>query len=506
MKAPLNLFTILLLASPAPALYADVTLPAIFSDHMVLQADAPVPVWGTAGAGEQVTVTTGGQTKATTADPAGKWSVTLDKLKAGEATTLTVKGNNLITIQDVLVGEVWLCSGQSNMAWKVPQAKDYTKEQPAANYPKLRMFTEGSGGAGEAQRQGKGQWLVCTPENVAAFSATAYFFGRHLHQQLGQPLGLVVSCVGGTPIESWISPEAQRTLPEMKSRFDALDARMARYDPAAAKAAKEKEIAEWKEAAAKAKAEGKPVPQAPNPNYDPRAGSPGNLFNGKIAPLIGYAIRGAIWYQGESNAMTPEGGRLYAKQLPLLIRDWRTRWGQGDFPFAWVQLPNFQNERFRGWREVRESMLKTLSVPNTGMAITLDLGESTNIHPKHKQEVGQRLALWALAKVYGQEIPFSGPLPAGHEVRGSEIVVNFDHSEGLEAKGGGEVTGFDIAGEDKQWHPASARIDGGKIIVSSAAVTKPVAVRYAWEDDPKFNLFNAAGIPASPFRTDEWSE
>lgn len=498
-RAPLLLAIALTLALPAQA---DVTLPAVFSDHMVLQSGIPVPVWGQADPGEAVTVTIGAQTKTATAGADGAWSVKLDALMSGEAATVTVKGKNSITINDVLVGEVWLCSGQSNMAWKVPQAKDFTIEQPAANFPQLRMFTEASGGAPEAMKQGNGKWLVCTPENVASYSATAYFFGKNLHTQLKRPVGLVVSCVGGTPIESWISPEAQRTLPEMKARFDSLDTQSKNYDPAAAKAAYEKQLTAWKEAAAKAKAEGKPAPGAPRPAGDPRASGPGNLFNGKIAPLIGYAIKGAIWYQGESNAFSVEGGKLYAKQLPLLVQDWRTRWNQGDFPFAWVQLPNFSNARFLGWREVRESMLKSLSVPNTGMAIALDLGNPTDIHPKNKQDVGHRLALWALAKAYGQDIAYSGPLPKSHEIKGNEIIVTFEHAAGLQAKGGGEVIGFQIAGEDKQWQSATARIDGDKVIVTG--VTKPVAVRYAWEDDPKFNLYNAAGIPASPFRTDDW--
>ncbi|MCB1241167.1 MAG: sialate O-acetylesterase [Verrucomicrobiales bacterium] len=501
MKTPaLLLFTLCLAVTGR----AGVTLPAVFSDHMVLQSDLSNPVWGWAAPGEPVTVSIGGQTQTTTTGPDGTWSVKLAGLTSREALTMTVQGTNTLTVQDVLIGEVWLCSGQSNMAWKVPQAQDFGKEQPAANHPALRMFYEASGGAGEPQSQGRGQWLVCSPETIASFSATAYFFGRHLHQELGKPVGLIVSCVGGTPIESWISPEAQRTLPEMKARFDSLDAVMKRYDPAAAKAAKEKEIAGWKEAVAKAKAEGSKAPNPPNPNTDPRASGPGNLFNGKIAPLVGYGIRGAIWYQGESNAFTVDGGKLYAKQLPLLIKDWRTRWGRGDLPFAWVQLPNFHNERFLGWREVRESMLKTLAVPNTGMAVALDLGESTNIHPQNKQEVGRRLGLWALARVYGRDLAFSGPLPAGHEVQGSEIVVSFDHADGLQAKGGGEVTGFQIAGEDKQWHTAKARIDGGRVIISSPDVPHPVAVRYAWEDDPKFNLYNGADLPTSPFRTDDW--
>ena len=367
------------------------------------------------------------------------------------------------------------------------------------------MFTEASGGAAEAQKQGAANGWSARRRTSRAFSATAYFFGKNLHAKLNQPVGLVVSCVGGTPIESWISPEAQRTLPEMKARFDALDATDEKLSiPPPRKPPMKNKSPPGKKPPPKRKPKASPLPARRDSPAIRAPRAPGNLFNGKIAPLIGYAIKGAIWYQGESNAFSVEGGKLYAKQLPLLVQDWRTRWGQGDFAFAWVQLPNFSNARFLGWREVRESMLKSLSVPNTGMAITLDLGEPGNIHPADKQGVGQRLALWALAKVYGQDIPHSGPLPKGHEIKGGEIVVSFDHAEGLQAKGGGDVIGFQIAGEDKQWHPATARIDGAKIIVSSPGVAKAAAVRYAWEDDPKFNLYNAAGIPASPFRTDDW--
>ena len=497
MKHTLHIVSHLLLATAARA---DVTLPAVFSDHMVLQGDVAAPVWGFAEAGEKVTVTLGNQSKTTTTDASGKWALKLDKLKSGDAATLKIEGKNSITINDVLIGEVWLCSGQSNMAFTVGG-----QEKEPASLPKFRVFTETSSGAGEPQKIGEGTWKLCSPETYKSFSGTAYFFGRQLHEQLKQPVGLIVSAVGGTPIESWTSAQAQRTLPEMQSVFAKLDATMATYDPLVAKAQKEKQLAAFAGLVAKAKAEGRPVPGPPNPHFDPRALGPGNLFMGKIAPLMPYAIRGAVWYQGESNARTPESGRLYAKQLALLIQDWRTCWGQGDFPFAWVQLPKYHNDQFKGWCEVRESQLKTLSVPNTGMAVTIDSGHSTQIHPTNKQEVGRRLSLWALAKVYGLGVPFSGPLPAGHEARGSEIVLSFNHAAGLQAKGGGELTGFIIAGEDMQWQPAKARIEGTKVVVSSPVVPKPVAIRYAWEDDPKCNLFNAADLPASPFRTDDWT-
>jgi sialate O-acetylesterase len=289
----------------------------------------------------------------------------------------------------------------------------------------------------------------------------------------------------------------------MAKPFTALDATMKTWTAQRAKELYARQLEGWQKQADKAKAENKPVPTKPAPTPDPRSRAPGNLFNGKIAPLAGYAIKGAIWYQGESNAFTIEGGKFYAEQLPMLVKDWREHWAQGDFPFAWVQLPNFHNERFLGWCEVRESMLKTLAVPHTGMAICLDLGDPKDIHPQNKQEVGRRLGLWALAKVYGQNLAWSGPLPKAQQFENGTAVCTFEHAEGLKARAG-QIEGFELAGADKTFHPATAKIDGDKVIVTSPDVKTPVAVRYAWKDDPKANLVNSAGLPASPFRSDAW--
>lgn len=496
-----------LLASVAlvSAARADVKLPAIISDHMILQSGVEVPIWGNADAGEEVTVSIAGQSKIAKADAAGKWSVKLGKLKAaGEAQTLTVKGKNVVAVQDVLVGEVWLGSGQSNMAMLVSSAQNAEAEAAAAQLPAIRMFTVTSGPSASAEEDCKGSWQVCSPDTVGRFSATAFFFGRELHKALGVPVGLINSSVGGTPIESWISPEAQTRSPELKAANEAQEKAAPKFDPAAAKAKYESDLAKWKEAAAKAKAEGKPAPRPPR---DPvamreRKGNIGGLFNGKIAPLIPFAIRGALWYQGEANS-GPDKAPLYHAQLRALVTDWRTRWGS-EFPFAWVQLPNFGGPG-RDWPTVREGMMKTLALPKTGMAITIDIGEEKNIHPKNKQEVGRRLSLWALGEVYGRKVATtSGPLPAGNKVRGSEMVLEFTHADGGLVAKDGELKGFTIAGEDKQWKPAQARIDGGKVIVTSAEVKQPAAARYAWENWPTCNLYNGAGLPASPFRTDDW--
>lgn len=492
---PIALVTSALLLSLAPVARAEVKLPAIFGDHMVLQRDTAVPVWGTAAPGEEVTVSIAGQTVSTKANADGKWSVKLAKLNAPGPHTLIVKAGNSITLTDVLVGEVWLGSGQSNMALQVSRAKDFAQEQAAAKFPQLRMFTEGRAVAGIAQTEGKGKWVICAPETVGGFSATAYFFGREIHKSLNVPVGLINSSVGGTPIESWIAPEAQKASPDLKGFFENKDKPAKPIDPEQAKAKFEKDTA------AKAKADGKPARKRPvdRSALAERKGNVGGLFNGKIAPLIPYAIRGALWYQGEANS-TPDKAPFYHAQLSLLVNDWRARWGY-DFPFAWVQLPNFGGAG-REWPLVREAMLKTLALPKTGMAITIDIGEEKDIHPKNKQDVGRRLAAWALGTVYGQAVATSGPLPAGHQVRGSDVVLSFKHTDGGLVAKGGELKGFVIAGADQQWKPAQARIEGLTVIVSHPDVKQPVAARYGWENFPVCTLFNGAGLPASPFRTD----
>lgn len=508
MKHPIILSIALALA-PLGALHAvGLKLAAIHSDHMVLQRDKPVPVWGWADPAEEITVEFAGQKKSTTADAAGKWQVKLDPMAASaEARTLSVqsgKPERKLEVVDVLVGEVWLGSGQSNMAMRVSGARDFNTEQSNANLPLIRTFNESSGTSATEQADGSGKWVVCSPDTVGTFSATLFFFGRELHRELKVPVGLINSSVGGTPIEAWIAAAAQAQVPELRASGSAQAKAPAPADEAALKARYEQQLARWKDSAAKAKKQGKAAPPRPQ---DPiaaqrRKGGAGGLFNGKIAPLIPCALRGAVWYQGEANSH-PGKGALYQYQLPLLVSDWRARWGE-EFPFAWVQLPNFNREG-EGWSLVREGMLKTLRQPKTGMAITIDIGEPGNIHPKNKQEVGRRLALWALGTVYGKAVPaVSGPLPAGHEISGNAVTVAFKHAEGgLVAKDGG-LKGFVVAGEDKQWKPAQAKIVGDKVVVSSPDVANPVAVRYAWAPNPECNLFNGAGLPASPFRTDDW--
>ena len=500
MKIPL-----LLALALAITTRAEVKLPALFSDHAVLQRDATVPVWGWATAGEKVSVSIAGQTQSTTAGADGKWRVDLKNLSAGGPHTLAVSSDknpaSSLKINDVLIGEVWLGSGQSNMAMTVKGAKDYEKEQADATDSTIRMFTVKSSASAAPTDDVQGTWVTCKPESVGGFSATLYFMGREVHREVKVPLGLINSSVGGTPIESWINADAQRAKPELKGFFDART--NDGFDPVQAKALYEKQLAQWPEAVKKAKAANKPLPRKPQ---DPIAlrekkGNVGGLFNGKINGLIPYAIKGALWYQGEANSQ-PGKSQYYGHHLSLLVTDWRQRWGY-EFPFAWVQLPNFAGGRKDAWCEVREGMFQTLRLPKTGMAVTIDIGEAKDIHPKNKQEVGRRLAQWALADVYGQKVAASGPRFTSSEVKGSEVVVSFSHTDGgLVFKG--EPQGFVIAGADQQWHEATAKIEGSQVILSSPQVTQPTAARYAWSEMPPCTLWNAAGLPASPFRTDAW--
>lgn len=490
------------------ATHAALELPAIFSDHAVLQRAKTVPVWGWTEAGEEVRVAVAGKEAKATADASGNWKVDLPALEATGPQTLTITaGTETKVIKDVLIGEVWLGSGQSNMAMAVQSAKDFDAEKAAADLPTIRMFTESSAASDTPQSRGKGGWTVCHPDTVGRFSATAFFFGRELHRSLQLPVGLINSSVGGTPIESWISRDAQAASAEIKPFFEAVQAEAAKFDPVKARAVYEKQLAAWKVAAAKAKVEGKPAPRAPRDPVATRAkkGNVGGLFNGKIAPLIPYAIRGAIWYQGEANSNYPKA-EFYQHQLPLLVKDWRSRWND-EFPFAWVQLPNYAGGRGDGWMLVREAALKSVqSVPNSGMAVTLDIGEAKDIHPKNKQEVGRRLSLWALNTVYGKkDLPSGSPMPVKHEVKDGAMVVTMTHADGGLILKPGKTSGFVIAGPDKKWQPAEARIAGDQVVVSSPSVPQPVAVRYAWAELPDVTLWSGAGLPATQFRTDDWS-
>jgi sialate O-acetylesterase len=509
--------------------FAAVRLSRMFGDGMVLQREMAVPVWGWAKAGEKVTVSFAGQQKSVTADSGGKWMVRLDAMPASASPReMTVAGENTLTLKDILVGEVWLCGGQSNMEMTVAGCLNLEAEKTAATHPTLRQIVVGLIHAATPMDDlpaSSGQWTVCAPATVGQFTAAGYFFGREIGKELDVPVGLIYDNYGGTRIEPWTPPEGFRLAvsdPQVREISRMVDS----WNPATdfgreaygQYLAKLKQWIPTAEAALAAK-------QLPPPAPTPAAPGPGvqeatRLFNGKIAPVIPYAIRGALWYQGESNG---DEGVSYLYKMKALIGGWRQLWGEGDFPFYYVQLANFQHSDANnpaggdGWARLREAQLQALAIPNTGMAVIIDIGEADDIHPKDKQDVGKRLALWALAKTYGKDIVFSGPLYKSYAVEGSKVRVSFDDVGGGlivgEKKGlepvqevkDGRLKWFAIAGKDKVWHWADAVIDGNTVLVSSDKVPVPAAVRYAFAMNPEgANLYNKEGLPASPFRTDDW--
>jgi sialate O-acetylesterase len=433
---------------------------------MVLQRERPVKVWGWAAPGEEVRVSIDDQRYLTAADADGNWRVVLPPHPAGGPYELKV---NQTTFQDVLFGDVWICSGQSNMQWSVLQSADPQEEQAKADHPKVRLFqVPMTSSEAPLATIGNG-WAVCSPQTVGNFSAVAYYFGRELVSRTGVPVGLVNTSWGGTPIESWMSRPALRRIPETSRMLDDHLARMA--DPALMASATDIQ--------------------------KNRAWFPGALYNAMIAPFTDYAICGAIWYQGESNAGNPQ---LYQRTFPAMIRDWRRAWGQGEFPFYFVQLASFVGNA--GWPGLREAQSLALDLPNTGMAVAIDIGQTNDIHPKNKQDVGKRLALWALRDVHRQKVVVSGPLYSGMSTSGSRVTLTFEHAAGLRSRDSGPLTGFEVAGADGNYVPASALVQGERVVVWSENVPVPMAVRYAWASDPKCNLVNGEGLPASPFRTD----
>jgi sialate O-acetylesterase len=496
---------------------ADVSLNAMFGDHMVLQQGIANRVWGKADPGERVTVSFAGQTKGVQALPDGTWQVLLDPVKDyGGPHTLAVKGTtNEVAFTDVLVGEVWVCSGQSNMQWAVNQANDPDLEKAAARFPNIRLISVPQVGTQEPQHTFKGAWQVCSPETVGDFSAVGYFFGRQLHQTLGVPVGLIDNAWGGSAAEAWVRRDKLEAHPTLATIHEKWVKEEAKFDEA--KAEFEKKLAAWKAGADKAKAEGKPEPGGkPDPRQHPAErmkgnARPGNIHSGVLMPSIGYGIKGAIWYQGESNA-----GRAYQYRelFPLMIKTWREEWGLGDFPFYWVQLADFKAEKAEpaesDWAELREAQTMTMkALPKTGEAVIIDLGEGKDIHPMNKQGVAKRLARWALAETYGVGgIACRSPLYKGMEKDGARIVLAFDHlpnGKGWRPFDVNEPIGFTIAGADRTFVPAKARIrDDGRIEVWSDAVAEPVAVRYAWADNPVCNLYAGNGLPLTPFRTDDF--
>jgi sialate O-acetylesterase len=484
-----------MLAGAGVATRAEVKVNNLFSDGAVLQQGRAVPVWGTGKEGERVTVKVQDQAATTTVKD-GRWLVRLKPLKAGGPFVMTVTGENTITINNVLVGEVWVCSGQSNMAFALSRAANAAEAIAAAGDPQLRLFTVPHAAADTPATDVSGSWKESTPETAPSFSAVAWFFGRDLRRALKVPVGLIHSSVGGTPAEAWTARAALEGDPELRETLDQYAQQVKRYDPAAAAAQRKQALAKHKQAVARAKAEGKEPPPAPRAATDPRGKRPSGLYNAMIAPLQPYAIAGAIWYQGEANA-----GRAaqYQKLFPAMIQSWRQAWGQGEFPFLFVQIAPHQKMT----PEIREAQLLTWQkLPRTGMAVTTDVGNETDIHPTQKEPVGTRLALAARAIAYGEKVEYSGPVYGSMKVKGDSAVLSFTHLDGGLVVKDGELKGFTIAGADGNFVAAQATISEGKVVVTSPSVAKPVAVRYGWASTPDVNLFNKEGLPATPFRTD----
>ncbi len=493
-----GLFIAVLLAAADP-LYADATLPALLADHMVVERGLPVHVWGMATSQEAVSVTFRGETKSSTSDDNGRWSVYLSPGEAGGPFQLVVKATNTITLNDILVGDVWVASGQSNMEFAMTGLANSNSEIAAAQFPKIRLFMVKHHAADYPQEdvESKG-WSPCTPESVRDSSAVAYFFARNLQQKLGVPIGLVESFWGGTAAESWTSLRALSADASLMPVFSAREKTVATQSTTVIQLKREE--VEYQQSVTQAKAEGKPVPW-PKWHPDFAGWAPSALYNSMIAPLTPFAIRGAIWYQGESNS-SPDRAPLYGRLFQTMIRDWRTAWGEGDFPFLFVQIANWNAGPESQWPEVRNAQRQALALRNTGMAVTIDIGDPEDLHPKNKQDVGLRLALAARAITYGEKIEWSGPLFRQVTDEEHALRVWFDHADGLMAKGG-TLTAFEVAGADGKYAPADAKIDGASVIVSSSTVTAPVSVRYGWAASPACNLFNKEGLPASPFQAPE---
>jgi sialate O-acetylesterase len=501
-----NCLRVALILSSAAALWADVQLPAVISDHMLIQRDVPVRIWGRADAGEAVSVSFRGQSLSTAADALGRWFVFLAPAGAGGPFELTVEGKNKILVRDVLVGEVWIASGQSNMNWSVRQSDNAQQEIASAAYPNIRLFRVALKVSHYPLDDVRGEWAPCSPDSVPNFSGVGYYFARHLHRQLNIPVGVIQTAWGGTPAEAWTSVTSLAADPALISVFSDWGKVTENYADQIARYPIQ--VKQWEAAAAKAKAEGREPPRRPAPPNDPanHQWMPGGLYNAMIAPLTPYAIRGAIWYQGENNA-GKKRAYVYRRLFPAMIQDWRRAWAIGDFPFLFVQLANFgKNAPDSQWPELREAQAMTLQLANTGMAVTIDIGNPNDIHPTNKQDVGLRLGLAARAVAYGEKIPYSGPVFRRAVREGASLRLWFDHAEaGLSAKGG-ELRGFEIAGRDGKFTAAQARIDGSSVVVSSPDLREPVSARYAWAESPECNLYNSAGLPASPFRTYEWED
>ena len=534
-------FLLFLLGSAAlTAAHGDVSLPSLVSDNMLLQRSNAV-VFGSATPGEKVKVTLGKSSASTVTGKDGKWRVKLDGLKPGVAGNMTVTGKNKLTVLNVAVGEVWLCAGQSNMQFPVCAVLKAQEEMTTADSPEIRMFCVARNSSDSRVEEVQGKWEVCDPDIVGHWSAVGYFFARQLRDDLEIPVGMINSSRAGAPAQAWTERAVLEADPQLATYCEQWKDLVAAYP--AAKDAYEKAMAEWKVVAESAKTTGKPTPRPPFPPAEPgSARSPGAVYNAMIRPLSVWPVKGVIWYQGESNV---RDAARYRKLFPAMIASWRKAWNAPELPFFYAQIAGFLPRRElpvdSDWAELREAQRLALGTPNTAMAVTVDIGDPARLHPRNKQEVGRRLAVAAESFVYGKEITGAGPLFEGAKFAGDTITVSFKPgtARGLLTRDHEAIKGFAVAGEDRKFVWANAEIVGGDpvdhtgtlsvktavsgktgkkgkakapaipeqtVTVSSLAVPKPVALRYAWADNPEVNLVNKAGLPASPFRTDNWPQ
>jgi sialate O-acetylesterase len=492
------LFVSLFIVAPAPA---DVTLPRILDNNMVLQRNMPLPIWGWAAPGEEVTVSIAGQKVSAKADALGHWQLKLAPLTASsKPLEMKVAGKNTITLTNILVGEVWVCSGQSNMGLSVSQVQNADKELAGADQPFIRLFEAPKVVSPRPTSDIYGRWQPCTPQTVKGFTAAGYFFGLELQKKLDVPIGLINTSWGGTRIEPWTPAEAFADYPKLHDIAEQVATQNEEQTKGLSPLVPA--IEAWAKAARAAREHAQPVPPLPAlpPSRLTDNSRPTALYNGMVIGLVPFSIRGAIWYQGESNRGE---GMLYCEKMKALIAGWRKAWGQGDFPFYYVQLAPYKYDpNIFALPEIWEAQVAALAIPNTGMAVTNDIGTIGNIHPTNKQDVGKRLALWALAKTYGQMgIVYSGPLYKSMKIDGNKIRVSFDHiGTGLASRDGEPLSWFEVAGPDGKFVKADAKTDGDTVVVSSEEVAQPIAVCFAWSQVATPNLMNKEGLPASAFR------
>lgn len=493
------------------ALRAELKLPAVVGDHMVLQQKQADLIWGWDTPGTKVTVTFAGKTYTGTAAADGKWTVRLDPMAANATPqSMTIAGSSTQKVDDILIGEVWMCSGQSNMGFTLNQDWNGDLEAAASNLPGMRLIEAPTVGTQEPQNDIKpsdrSHWKLVTPETAIRFTAVGFLFGRYLHEVLQVPVGLINNSWGGSSAEAWV----RRSSLEQDPRFKLLMERTAKQEgqllSEKGKADFAAKMAEWNAAAEKARAEKKPAPRQPD---DWLTGNhrPGNIFNGMVYPTLGYGIKGVIWYQGESNAAQ---AYEYKSLFPFMIEQWRKEQGQGDFSFYWVQLTNFNPEKPNPgdsyWAELREAQTETMKLPNTGQAVIIDLGEGKDIHPRNKHDVAARLVRWALVKDYGMKMIYRSPEYKSMAIDGNKANITLDmFGSSLRPFGVADAKGFAICGSDHVWHWAKGKVAGKDTVeVSSDEVATPVAVRYGWADNPVLNLFSNEGLPVNPFRTDNF--